>query len=77
MEIYFQIHDYNRNEKARISIFNVNGRALIWWEHLRKVKKIRERKINWKNFQNYIKEKYLLARYYDNKIKDFHELKLG
>ena len=32
--------------KARVAIFNKNGRESIWWEHLKKVKKISERKIN-------------------------------
>lgn len=34
MERYFKIHDYSENEKAWIVIFNLSGRALIWWEHL-------------------------------------------
>lgn len=29
MERYFKIHDYTENEKAKIAIFNLNGRALI------------------------------------------------
>ena len=63
--------------KARESIFNMNGRAFIWWEHLRKVKKINDRNIAWKQFKKYFKHKYLSNRYYDDKIKEFHELKLG
>ena len=31
----------------------------------------------WKHFQKYFKQKYLFDRYYDDKIKEFHELKLG
>ena len=63
--------------KARISIFNLNGRASIWWEHLRQVKKINERRIVWKQFKKYFKHKYLSDRYYNDKIKELHELKLG
>jgi hypothetical protein len=48
----FQVHDYSRNMKARVAIFNMNGRASIWWEDLKKVKKISERKITWKNLRN-------------------------
>ena len=40
---YFQVQDYSRNMKARVSIFNLNGRASIWWEHFKQVKKITER----------------------------------
>ena len=32
---YFQVHDYSGNMKARVSIFNMNGRASIWWEHFK------------------------------------------
>ena len=63
--------------KERVEIFNLNGRASIWWDHLRQVKKINERNIVWKRFKKYFKGKYLSDRYYDGKIKEFHELKLG
>ena len=63
--------------KARVAIFNLTGRASIWWEHLRQVNKINERNIVWKQFQKYFKQKYLSNRYYHGKIKEFHELRLG
>ena len=59
MRKYFQVQDYSGNMKARVAIFNLNGRASIWWEHFRKVKNINERKIVWKHFQKYFKKKYL------------------
>ena len=51
------------NMKERVAILNLNGRASIWWEHFKQVRKINER--------------YLSTRYYDDKIKEFHELILG
>ena len=63
--------------KARVFIFNLNGRASIWWEHLRHVKGISEKRLQWKQFQKYFKQKYLSNRYCDDKIKEFHELILG
>ena len=45
MRKYFQVQDYSRNMDARFSIFNLNGRASIWWEHLRQVKKINDEKM--------------------------------
>ena len=77
MKKYFQVEDQYGNMKARVAIFNINGRASIWWEHLRQVKKINDRKIFWKQFKNHFKQKYLSNKYYDDKIKEFHELKLG
>ena len=63
--------------KASISIFNMNGRASIWWDNLRKEKKINDRKIVLKQFKKYFKQNYLSDRYYDDKIKKFHDLRLG
>ena len=63
--------------KARVAIFNMNGRASIWWENLKKVRKINNRKIVWKQLKNYFKQKYLSDKYYDDKIKEFHEMILG
>ena len=77
MRKYFQVQDYSRSMKARVAIFNFTGRASIWWEHFRNVKKISERKIVWKQFQKFFRQKYLSDRYYDGKIKEFHELRLG
>ena len=48
MKKYFQVQYYSGNIKARVAIFNMNGRASIWWEHLRKVKKINDINIVWK-----------------------------
>src|SRR5713101_7882134 len=59
--------------KVRVAILNMNGRETVWWEHIRKLKNINEIKIVWKHF----KQKYLSDMYYDDKIKEFHELKLG
>ena len=69
MKKYFQVQDYSGNMKAGVSIFNLTGRASIWWEHFKKVKKINERKTVWKQFEKYFKQKYLSDRYYDDKIK--------
>ena len=73
MNNYFRIHDYSGNKKARISIYNLNGRVVFWWEHLMQVKS-RERRICWELFKKYFKEKYIYARYYDKKRKEFIEL---
>ena len=52
---YFQVQYYSRNMKGRVAVFNLNGRASIWWEYLRKVKKINDRNIVWKLFKKYFK----------------------
>jgi hypothetical protein len=74
---YFRVHDYSENLKARIAIFNLNGKASIWWEDLRNVKGIHEKDLSWKQFEKYFKKKYLSEKYFDGKTKEFYELKLG
>ena len=71
------MQDYLGNMKARVAIFNLNGRESIWWEHFKQVKRINEKRLKWKQFKKYFKQKYLSDRYYDDKIKEFHELILG
>ena len=55
MKKYFQVQGYSINMKERVSIFNLNGRASIWWENLRQVRNINDRKIVWKQFKKYFK----------------------
>ena len=74
---YFIVQDYSNNLKAQIAIFNLNGKASIWWEDLRNVKGIHEKYLSWKQFEKYFKKKYLSENYFDGKTKEFYELKLG
>ena len=71
------MQDYSGNMTEIVAIFNLNGRASIWWEHFKQVKRISERRLKWNQFKKYFKQKYLSDRYYDDKIKEFHELRLG
>ena len=36
-----------------------------------------EMRLKWKQFKKYFKQKYLSGMYYDDKIKEFYEMKLG
>lgn len=38
---------------------------------------IKEKSVTWRDFKKYFEKKYLTKRYYDKKIKEFFELKLG
>jgi hypothetical protein len=55
----------------------MKGKASMWWDHLVKVKHIREKKVTWKELKRHFEKKYLTKRYYDKKMKDFFELELG
>eukprot|EP00253_Pinus_taeda_P029718 PITA_29718 len=41
------------------------------------VKGVSEQNITWEKFQRYFKESYLTERFYDEKAREFHDLRLG
>ena len=45
MKKHLQLHDYLDNQESRISIFNLEGKAYHWWEQLKQVEGLEERKI--------------------------------
>jgi hypothetical protein len=49
----------------------------MWWDQWLQVQHIREKEVTWKEFKRYFEKKYLTKRYYDRKMKEFFELKLG
>eukprot|EP00253_Pinus_taeda_P015852 PITA_15852 len=77
MNKYFQLYEYDHNLKARLAIFQLQGKATLWWEEIKIVKGVSERTITWEKFQKYFKERYLTERFYDEKAKEFHDLRLG
>jgi len=77
MKKYFQIYNYCGELKARMAIYNLTGKADIWWQDLKRMKWIKERGVTWSNFKKYFKKQYLSEQYYEGKAKEFYELKLG
>eukprot|EP00253_Pinus_taeda_P013421 PITA_13421 len=77
MNKYFQLYEYDHNLKARLAIFQLQGKATLWWEEVKIVKGVTEQNITWDNFQNFFKERYLTGRFYDEKAREFHDLRLG
>jgi hypothetical protein len=49
----------------------------MWWDQFVQVQHINEKNVTWKEFKGYFEKKYLTKRYYDKKMKEFFELKLG
>jgi hypothetical protein len=77
MRKYFQLWNYSSHEEGRIEMYQLKGKASMWWDYLVQVQHIREKDINWKEFKRYFDNKYLTKIYYDRKMKEFFELKLG
>jgi hypothetical protein len=57
-------------------MYQLKGKASMWWDQLLQVQHIRERDITWKELKRYFQRKYLTKIYYDKKMKEFFELKL-
>jgi hypothetical protein len=77
MRKYFQLQNYSSHAEGRISIYQLKGKASIWWEQLVQVQHVREKNVTWREFKRHFEKKYLTKRYYDRKMKEFFELKLG
>jgi hypothetical protein len=77
MRKYFQLHNYSSHAEGRITIYQLKGKASMWWDQLVQVQHIVEKSVTWKEFKKYFEKKYLTKRYYDKKMKEFFELKLG
>jgi hypothetical protein len=60
-----------------VTTLNLNGKDSIWWEDLKNMKGVHEEDLSWKQFEKYFQKKYLSKRYFNEKAKEFYELKLG
>eukprot|EP00253_Pinus_taeda_P028245 PITA_28245 len=77
MNKYFKLYEYDNNLKARLAIFQLQGKATLWWEEVKIVKGVTEQNITWDNFKRFFKERYLTEHFYDEKAREFHDLRLG
>jgi hypothetical protein len=73
---YFQIYNYSSNMKVRMAIYNLKGKANIWWQDLKLAKGLKEKQLEWSDFKKYFKKQYLSESYYERKTKEFYELRL-
>ena len=69
MRKYFQIYNYSSQLKERMAIYNLSGKADIWWQDLKRVKGIKEKEVNWSTFKRYFKKKFLSEQYYEDRAK--------
>jgi hypothetical protein len=71
------LHDYPSQVGARIPNYQLQGKVVMWWDQLKQSKNLDEKIISWRNFKGYFQEKYFFEHYYEIKMKEFFELKLG
>jgi hypothetical protein len=71
MQKYFQIYNYSSELKERMAIYNLTEKEDIWWQDIKRVKNIKERKITWKTFKRYFKKQYLSNNIMKVRLKNF------
>ena len=49
----------------------------MWWDQLKQVEHINEGRNTWKQFKTYFQKEYLSKNFYDKKMEEFFELRLG
>ena len=59
MKKYFQIYNYSDRLEAQMAIYNLIGKAVIWWQDIKRVKNIKEKYLTWRVFKKYFKRKFL------------------
>lgn len=69
MNKYFQLYEYDHNLKEHLAIFQLQGKATLWWEEVKIVIGVNEQNITWDKFHEYFKERYLTERFYDEKAR--------
>jgi hypothetical protein len=55
--------------KVRMAIYNLKGKDNIWWQDLKLAKGLKEKQMEWSDFNKYFKKKYLYESYYERKNK--------
>ena len=60
-----------------MAIYNLTGKADIWWQDMKIVKNLKEKYLTWRIFKKYFKRMFLSEQYYEKRAQEFYELKLG
>jgi hypothetical protein len=49
----------------------------MWWDQMKQVEHVNEIRIIWKQFNKYFQKEYLSEHFYDKRMQEFFELRLG
>jgi hypothetical protein len=71
------VNNYSSLEEGRIGIYQLKGKTSMWWDQYVQVQHIDEKKMTWREFERHFQRKCMTKRYYDKKMKEFFELKIG
>jgi hypothetical protein len=65
---YFQLHNYSSNLESIIATYYQHGKYVMWWDQLKQVEHINERKNTWNKFNKYFQKEYLSKHFYEEKM---------
>jgi len=55
----------------------LHGKVAMWWDQLKQVEHINERRITLKKLMRYLYKKYLSKHFYDKNMQELFEIRLG
>ena len=53
---YFQVYNYSSNMKVRMTVYNLKGKANIWWMDLNISHGLKEKNLEWSEFKKLFKK---------------------
>ena len=63
--------------KSHLAIYNLNINVARQWKDLKHTNKDEVKEIRWSNFRRIFQKKYMSEIFFDRKVKEFHELRMG
>jgi hypothetical protein len=57
---YFTIYNYSSNMKVKMAIYNMKGKANIWWQDLKLAKGLKEKQLEWSDFKSILRNNTFL-----------------
>ena len=74
---YFRVHNYSSEMKAHQAIYNLNGKSTKWCRDLKNTEKDEVKEIIWSVFWRIFLENYMTEIFFNERVKEFHELRMG
>jgi hypothetical protein len=68
---YFTIYNYSSNMKVKMAIYNMKGKANIWWQDLKLAKGLKEKQLEWSDFKSILRNNTFLKTIMKGRRKNF------
>jgi len=77
MVICFALCDYTSNMKVCMVIFQLKGRALLWWKMLLPQLNMAIEDVSWELFEEWFRDRYLSEEFIEHQLNEFNALRQG